>query len=575
MIKRIKSWFPIIFIIAVALWSVWPVIVSPHDSLVAGDEDVLITWILNQTIQKIPNRLSEIFQGNIFHPFKNTMAYSVLLIPSALLGLIPAKLTGFPVLAFNTAFIFGQVLTMLVTYLWFKEMTKNTLASLLGSIILGLSQIRFHHIVHLQMWTMQWWLISGWMIWKFSKYGKIRHLYLSAIFAVIQIWECLLPIYFILATGAFLLLFEFRKILKVKNIRKHLIIALLLFFIFSSPVLFTYFSVSKQFDYVRPIREVAHFSMSINDLWGMYFSPVLYFFLIISLLMVLSFWKKSRSVGRLIESQRNFKWIFTVGFVGLIMSLGPVLKWQGKTIKLFGRFFIPLPYGIFYYIIPGLNGLRSPARWLWLVAFAVSGLIAVIFAKNEALPTKVGSIFSLTKDSCFISKLKFGDFAEKCNKIKHKNQIIVLGILLAILGGTKVTDTKLIPTPNQYPKVYTWLEKQKGEVILELPIYTWGAGEIYKNEMYRMLYSLKHRKKLVNGASGFYPPESEKLARDLWNDFPSNDLDDELTNLEVDYVIVHRDEYDNEKLVKIETWGKDNVVWKDETVFVFKLKPKN
>jgi len=135
--EKLISLTPLILVLAVSIYSVFPSIINFNNSLIYLGDDVLITWILNQNIQKIPYDLGNLFQGNIFYPLKNTIIYSVVLLPSSIIGYLPMKLTGSFASAFNAAHIFGQVASMLVVYFWFKEMFKDKWAAAIGSIALS------------------------------------------------------------------------------------------------------------------------------------------------------------------------------------------------------------------------------------------------------------------------------------------------------------------------------------------------------------------------------------------------------------------------------------------------------
>ncbi len=247
-IVKLKSsdFFPVLLIVAIALWSLEPVLRNFTTSLSLGHEDLQLTWMLNQTIQKIPNNLANIFQGNIFYPLEDVMAFSDLFIPSAFLSWLPVYLTGEPVSAFNFSLIFSQVLSMLVIYFWFKEMTKSKWAAFLGATVLGLSQIRMHYYVHLHTWNMQWWIISVWMIWKYRTYAKKKYLCIAGVFIAIQLWESLLPVFWIGALGIVLLWPRLKLLLK--NWKNLLAISAMVF-VLTLPATNAYLGVSRRFDY--------------------------------------------------------------------------------------------------------------------------------------------------------------------------------------------------------------------------------------------------------------------------------------------------------------------------------------
>ena len=144
-------------------------------------------------------------------------------------------------------------------------------------------------------------------------------------------------------------------------------------------------------------------------------------------------------------------------------------------------------------------------------------------------------------------------------------------ILLAVAGRTQIPNNTLVPTVENYPQVYKQLKTLPGEVIIELPMYTWSAGEIHVEEMYRMLYSLDHKKKTVNGKTSFHPPEWEQLMADLTTDFPSNVLEKRLHERGVNYIVVHKNQYQPERLLSIEEWGENKLIWQDLETMGFEL----
>ena len=512
-----KKILPYLLLLIISIWSVWPAVRSPLDTLTQGNEDILAVWILNQTIQKIPDNLGNIFQGNIFFPFQNTMAYSELFIPSALLSSIPVKLTGSPFLAYNFTLFIGQFLTMLVIYLWFKELTGKNWPAALGAIALGLSQIRIHYFAHLQMWSLQWFLASVFLIWKYRKTEQIKYLFFAGLFFVIQIWESLLPAMLTAFAGVILL---FPKRLNIRLRFKKILVVAGMVGALVFPVARVYWQVSSEQGLKRTIRDAAHFSLSVEEIGGKFLSPGMF------ILTGLAFY----SIGRKnFSKEKEFAWLIPLLFLGLIMAMGPVLKINQATFKIF-NIPIPLPYAIAHYLVPGFGAFRTPSRWIWLFAFASSGIITLGFSKLRGKAYKI---------------------------------ILPLAIILAIVGGSKVTTSVSMPTASEYPEVYRWLKNQEGDAILELPVMA--------KEFYRMLYSLEHRKYLVNGSSGFSPPEWQMLVTDITNNFPSKELENRLSAIGVDFIIVHKDQIDDEKLKIIISWGKNKLIREYANTLVYKL----
>jgi hypothetical protein len=557
--KKLRTWVPFGVVLVVAAWSIWPVLTRPATAWAWGGDDGIITWEMNQTMQKIPGGLNHLFEGNIFYPYKKTAAFHMLLVPSAILGYLPVKLSGNPVAAYNTAIIVAQFLTVTVLYLWWKELTGNKWAAAVGTIAFAMCQIRFFFDVHIHMWIMQWFLISAWMLWRYSQNRKVWQLYVAGLGFGVQCWESIYQAYWIGLVALFFLLPHVRDLIKQK---KHVLLILSGVTVFISPVVYAYGLVYRQFGYGGSIREAAHFAMSLNDLWGKFMSPGLYALLVVAICRIFNFQFLNTSpcpspntsqrlalrVGEGTEGRgitADVKWLFFLLVAGLVMALGPVLKWNEATVKIFGKLFIPLPYGVVYYLIPGISVLRSVHRCIWLSALAASGMIAVGISRFNVRGGNGGDI-----------KGKIG---------------ILCVLLVAIVGGGKLTPRGDFPKPADYPAVYSWLKSQPGQVILEYPVYTWADGEKYGREMYRMVYSLKHGKSLINGASGFVPPQRAELFGEIIKDYPNEELDNKLVSLGVNYIIVHKDEIDEEKLRKFKTDKNLVKTWEDKTAVVYEL----
>ncbi len=440
-----------VLVIWVAVWSVWPMVRNQHLITNIGSDGWLITWIMNQPAFS--------FQGNAFYPYKNVLAYSDMFKVSRVVG------GG----SFARTMVVGQLATMLVVYWWWSRLFKNDGAAAVGAVALGLSQIRWEYQVHMQMWSMQYWLIGSWLVGSWFTDNKKWKLYLGVVLLGLQIYESPLPVYFAAAVlGMGLWVWGLK-------VNKHLVVAAMMFLAVVFPAVRVYGSVAREFNFRRDIREAAHNSISVNDLWGKFWSPGLVVLLAVAALR-----------GR---SGKGRKWLTATLVFGLVMAMGPVVKWQGKTVKIFNTP-IPLPYAAAYYVVPGWQGFRTPSRWLWLSAFAASGLIALGLAKRER-------------------GVAWG---------------AVVCVAVAVVGGTKLT--RVVELPQKIPAVYQWLKNQPGKIVLEVPAYSWPQEQI---EVERMYYSLMTGKTLVNGFSGFTPPLVYKLAADPIGNIPSG----------TDYVVVH------------------------------------
>ena len=515
-----KKWAALILVLGLAGWNIWPIIKNPATAFAWGGDDGLITWYLNDTIQKIPGDLKNLWQGNIFYPYKYTRAFGVMLIPSALLVALPTKIIGTHVAAYNLTIILAQFLTAIFLWKWFCELSDDPLAAAVGTVVFLFSQIKMSFVVHIHFWVMQWLVLGAWMVWKYAKDGRVWQLYVAGAALAIQFWESIYQAYWI-ALWIGIWLWVKRK--KLIGDWKHWLVILVGVGVLVSPVVYVYAQVYREWGYAGSIREAAHFSASLNDLWGMNANPGMY---VLLAALVLS------TKGEVLRV-RGTRWLVALLIFGVVMALGPVLKWQGETVKIWDRFFVPLPYGLFHYLIPGFSSLRSVHRWLWVAGLAASGLVAV------GLSWRRGVYW-----------------------------LGLLGVLIVgIVGGDRVRARGNFQRPEDYPTVYTWLRDAPGKVILEYPVYNW-ADKHFDQEMFRMTYSLKHRKKLVGGAFGFLPKERGELLGKIQVEYPSVELNRILKDMGVNYVVVHKSEC---LMINVQCSMGGKILWEDENDVVYEL----
>lgn len=520
----LKKFIAPVFLIIFSLASVWPCVVNFTDGVVEEYDGMIMVWEMNQTISKIPYALANVFQSNIFYPFENTLAFTHLLIPSAFLSFVPVRLTGSFIVASNFTIIFGQVVSSLIIYLWLKDISGSKYSSFIGSVALILSKIRFNFLVHLQMWTMHWWLIPSWLFWRYFKYKNVKDLYLGFVFMGIAIWENVLPIYLIATILVCLVVVNFSFFRK--NI-KHFILGSIVSLVIMLPVVIVYRQVSIAHGFMRTIRDAAHFSGSIDGLAEKSFSPLLF------TLFGLALFKLGKD-KKVVSTNTN--WIFLVFTISFFFYLGPVFKWGGETVKLLDKVPIPLPYSVFYYIVPGLNALRSTSRWILLSAFSIVALFSYAF--------------------------------RDLNFKKNKLTAVIL-LYLAFLNINRIENIHPVSDKENIPEVYKWLSGTEYESILELPMYTWTDRILKKNEYYRLYYSLFHEKKMVGGVSGFMPKETSKLLASSRKAGSIDQITRDLKFFNPDLIIIHKGQY-------VELLGRDldfasftkDAVWEDENTLV-------
>jgi hypothetical protein len=211
----------------------------------------------------------------------------------------------------------------------------------------------------------------------------------------------------------------------------------------------------------------------------------------------------------------------------LLLSLGPFLVILGRNTGL------PLPYLLFYYLVPGFQAIRVPGRFALMAVLAASVLGA-------------------------LGLLKMSDLLQGWRGLRPRGTHVLQGVLTFCCIGLFTVELGFnpmplagMPTGQQVPGVYQWLAtKQYDGPIIELPL-----GEDYREALKYMYFSTYHWLPLVNGASRFLPPAHAQLSADL-ADFPSRKGAELLSAIGVKTVVVHTDRLDSHDAAR---WMKDSL----------------
>ena len=471
-----KRWLTIIFIsLAITIFIYPSAVIYIKDTLPDNNDTRLIAYIIGQVQDNILH-LQPLFYGRFFAPDVNTLAYSDLFLTSALITL-PFKLfISSPIVIFNLAFIINSTLTLCAAYLLFHYLFKNNWIASLTALLFTLSGFHLHYYPHLQMFSLWLFLLSIYFFLRFQKENRIIFLTCFFITLTAQIGESIFPAYLIFFTVFILFIPSLRvlysnrrnprhkdfqaviKTIKTITLRSLPFIPFWLLLVF--PYLKLHYSLPEA---TRPIRDAAHFSLGLEQIFTFYNA---YTFIGVFLLALISSLRGTKRRSNLHPTS----WKITLLFA-LVMSLGPVIKVLGQTVKILDLP-IPLPYALFYYVFPGFSGFRTPSRFIILALLAATVLIGYAIAPYV-------------------------------NKIKTKTKIVIMTSILALLFFEADLPLKGFPVNINMHPVYQKVKNLPGEaIILELPIKLWTDID-HEIEPIRTLYTLEHRHRRLGGMSGF------------------------------------------------------------------------
>ncbi|UCF95288.1 MAG: discoidin domain-containing protein, partial [Desulfobacterales bacterium] len=180
------------------------------------------------------------------------------------------------------------------------------------------------------------------------------------------------------------------------------------------------------------------------------------------------------------------------------------------------------PYLLLYKFVPGFDGLRVASRFH--IFFMLS--LAILAA-----------------------------FGIKCIEIrlrgkKRRVAVVVISIMSLLEYLSIPIPVQAFPVGEQIPEVYKWLASQEGECpTVEIP-FEKEHSLIYQIEGPRVYYSIYHRKRLLNGYSGYFPPLYMELVRRMEILPLARNIKD-WSQLGIRYVILHSGLYKPEDFEKI------------------------
>jgi hypothetical protein len=462
-------------------------------SLDVGDP-LFSTWRISWVARQITRDPLHLFDANIFHPARHTLAFSdAVLVPA--LAAAPLIWLGVPQLVvYNLLFLSGFALSGMGMFVLVRSLTGQAGAAIVAGFVFAFLPYRFMHYAHLELQMGQWMPLCLWAFHRTLKSGRLRDGVLTGLFFALQ---TLSSLYYGIFFATFLV--PFAAALLVAAGRDRLVAAIrplvagaAVAGVLVAPLALPY-AAARQSVGERPVWEVEFYSATPqnylaahgrNDLFG-------------------------RLTAGLGQQERELFQGFFVPLVALVGLWPPLSAARiGYLLAALLAFEASLGFNGFAYEwlyawVPPYRGLRVPARMAMLVGLALAILVGYGVARVTARRTRpAAAVITL-----IAGLLIFAEY----------RSTLVLGHVW-----------------SSPPPVYNALRSEPPSVVLELPLM---SPDIFLEPVY-MYFSTFHWHKLVNGYSGFGPPSYARLLS-LVQEFPDEASIAELRRREVNLVIVH------------------------------------
>jgi hypothetical protein len=501
---RRGAWWAVILLGVATVVHTWPLATDvAHLSRNDNSDTILNEWIVSWIAHQLPRDPLHLFDANIFHPERYTLAYTDPLIVVGLIGAPLRWLGASPVLTYNVLLLLGFFLTGLATYAVVVGWTGDRWAGVLAGTLLSFNAHVMTRLPHLQMIHAEGVPLALWALDRVITRSRRRDAF----------WLALFVIAITLTSGytAIITLFGLLAALVIRapewaasralSVLGRLGLAAVATVIVVVPVMWPYREVHAAQGLRRSLENVAGLSATPwsyltttarwhFDLWSHRIFEVVSYEVLFpgATAVALSVVAVALTRGGL--QGARVRMCLAIAVVGFVMSLGPQTP----------------VYGWAYRAFPPMEGLRAAARFGYLVLLAVALLAGLGLA---AMRTRWGG----------------------------RPWMPVAAAALIV-----VANLEALHVPIRYreyhgiPEIYQTIAHDPGEgAVVEVPFY--DPRNAHLNAPY-MLASTEHWKPLVNGYSGFRPPSYFRMAETM-EAFPAPHTLDALRRIGVKYVMLH------------------------------------
>ncbi len=517
----------------ISIFITYPLVLHIGDYTSGMGDELILSYIQNYVINALFHHPFTLFNAPHFFPYSNSLAYSDSLITSSLLLSFPAWFFHQPIAIHNLTLLFSLTSLSYSVYLLTNYIVKDKIVAVLAGFLVIFSPVTLDKYIHLQVLFIFFVPLSIYFFLRFLEEKKLKLFILCLICFDLQTLNSFLPGYFI----AFSLVTIFLVFILTsrQNIREYVskksMLALVCSLIILLPFILPYYQVASEFSYSRDIRDSIHFANQPEDfLFSSQFTKLSSF--------LTNFWHRD-SYPKSISFKNGFPGIVLLGLsltsliyifnnrrkldykiislsliacVGFILSLGPFLHINRHTIH--HPFPIPLPYALFYYLLPGFNGMRNSARWeeLFIIGASIGGTVIL----HHIIKKYSSSI-----------------------------RLIIVGVLMGIIIGeyTPSITFQSLPEVKNFPLEYEYSKTLPDARIIEMPIYNWNMSPYAGQEYIRQYYSINGFQKRMNGVSGFSPPPWQAEVTHLLKTFPDETSLTRIKKMGINTIIVHPGEY--------------------------------
>jgi hypothetical protein len=519
----------------------FPLALEAGHSLIGTDSNALNdsyfgVWIFGWQAHQLLADPLHLFEGNIFYSLHNTLAFSEIIFPEALMYLPLELATGNPILAYNIVVLSLFALNGLAMYLyaldWMNRHSAQPMngrrmaAALLAGTVFAFCNYKFGEIRHVQLLSAQWMPLALMYLERGLRKPSSKSAFLTALFFTLN---ALTSLYYALFLTLAMALYVFVDWItrRYRPTRAQFVFAAkagAIAVLMTAPFLVPFLQVEAQYHFsadrdprlfaARPASYLA--STGTNWLYG----------------------SATQDLYVAAKGQPLFP-----GLAALVLAAAGFIAWRWRSVAFFGLLAVsafvlsfgpalllgrdittPFPHALPYYwlslILIPLKSLNAPARFAVLVMLPIA-LLAALGAERLAA------------------------------RFPRRGGVLLVGLIGLILLEVAAMPLPLDPAAAgaEVSPVYAYLAAQPhDQPVVEVPMGDANFGSQDKFVVYTYS-SLYHWQPLVNGYSTFIPPEYYRLVTAM-RGFPSAATVTLLSKRGVVFVVIHSDRIGNASKVR-------------------------
>ncbi|HSL22485.1 MAG TPA: hypothetical protein VK886_13205 [Vicinamibacterales bacterium] len=228
--------------------------------LYMGADTNLLLWTMAWDAHALAHAPLAIFDANIFHPFRNTLAYSENMIGSAIIAAPVLWASGNPVLALNVVSLLSCVLCGVGVYVLARRLRIGPFGAALAGLIFAFAPPRFLRLGQLHLTTVQWVPFCLAFAHGYLDSGRRRDLWWACAFFALQVLTSGHGAVFAALSLAALILWRLALGEPVRERLRDLALPATLTLAIAAAVFFPYHVVQREMGLRRPLEESYAFS---------------------------------------------------------------------------------------------------------------------------------------------------------------------------------------------------------------------------------------------------------------------------------------------------------------------------